>query len=307
LDATALADFGARTVGEERRLSDGRQPHRESDNYMFVERLPSIDPLPELPVGHPLASAWAKFARGCEHFEELCAAAREIVAATLASGALEARRVGSGLVSVRACLPAIPLRTSCILGDVVHELRTALDNVAWALAQRAGFAGNPRKIQFPISLDASDFAGRRATLTEIFGAAVDVLEQVQPYHDRPGLRWLQHLNNVDKHEAVVLARHHLQITGVELEDRVGRRRMDESGGPNVPLIVTDGEEVFRCQHEGERLTGIEFHVGFVSSLGLRAAAGRSWPEERLDLIVRQIFVDVEETLLTIRALFDDKT
>jgi hypothetical protein len=274
---------------------------------MFVESLASIDPLPELPAGHPLVSAWAKFARGCEHFQELCAAAHEVVAGTLANGALEAHRVGPGVVSVRAKLPAIPLRTSCILGDVTHALRTALDHVAWAMAQRAGFAGDPRRVQFPIAPDATEFANRRTGLAAIFGAAaVDVLEQVQPYYDRPGLRWLQHLNNVDKHEAVVLARHHLQIASVELEDRKGRRRMNESGGPDVPLIVEDGEEVFRCQHEGERLDGVEFHVGFVASLGLRAAAARSWPEERLDLIVRQMFVDVEETLLMVRSLFDAK-
>jgi hypothetical protein len=275
---------------------------------MFVEPLVSIDPLPELPAGHPLASAWAKFARGCEHFEELRGVAREILAGTLANGALDAQRVGAGRVSVRVNLPAIPLRTSCILGDVTHALRTALDHVAWALARRVGFAGNPRQVQFPIAADATDFASRRAALMGIFGtAALDVLEQVQPYDDRPGLRWLQHLNNVDKHEAVVLARHHLQITGVELEDRKGRRRMHEAGGAGVPLLVEDGEEVFRCEHEGERLAGVEFHVGFVASLGLRAAAGRAWPEERLDLIVRQMFVDVEETLLTVRSLFDEKT
>lgn len=272
---------------------------------MFVEPLPSIKPLPELSVGHPLTSAWAKFARGCEHFEAFCAAGHEIVEATLANGALEAERVGPGLVSVRARLPPIPLRTSCILGDVTHELRTALDHVAWALAQRAGFGGDRRQVQFPIVPDAAGFANRRPALIRMFGvAAVDALQQVQPFQDRPGLHWLQHLNNVDKHEAVVIARHHLQFTGVEVEDRKGRRQMAESGGPDVPLIVADGEEVLRCQHEGDRLTGVEFHVGFVASLGLRAAADRPWPEERLDLIVRQMFVDVEETLLAMRSLFD---
>jgi hypothetical protein len=274
---------------------------------MFIEPLAAIDPLPALPAGHPLTSAWAKFARACEHFQVLSAAGQEIVRATVANGALKAQRVGPGLVSVRANLPTIPLRTSCILGDVTHGLRTALDHVAWGLAQRAQFAGSRKKVQFPIAADASAFAKERPAWIAMFGpAAVDVVEQVQPYHDRPGLSWLSDLNNADKHEAVVLACHHLELMGVEIQDRRGRRPMHDSGGPHAPLIKEDGEEVFQCRHEGEHLVGVEFHVGFVASLGLRAAAGRSWPEERLDLIVRQMFVDVEETLLMVRSLFEAK-
>jgi hypothetical protein len=276
---------------------------------MFVESLASIEPLPELAPGHPLASAWAKFARAREHFEALSVAGHEIVRATVANGGLQAHRIGPGLVSVRASLPAIPIRTSCILGDVTHGLRTALDHVAWALARRAQFAGSRTEVQFPIATDPAAFAKKRPARVAMFGAAaVDALEQVQPYHDRPGLSWLSDLNNADKHEAVVLARHHLEITGVEIQDPVGRRRLDDSGGPNAPnawLIKDDGEEVFQCRHEGEHLQGLEFHVGMVASLGVRSAVGRSWPEERLDLIVRQMFVDVEETLLIIGRLFNE--
>jgi hypothetical protein len=201
-------------------------------------------------------------------------------------------------------LPVIPVRTSCIVGDLTHSLRTALDHVAWALAQRAAFQDDPRHVQFPIAADAPTFAKKRSALTTMFGRdAVDALEQVQPYHDRPGLRWLQDLNNADKHEALVLARHHLTITGVEICDQRGRRAMQVSRGPDVPLVIEDGEEAFRCEHEGETLVGVEFIVGMAASLGIRAAPGRSWPAERVDLIVRQMFFDVEETLLALRSLF----
>jgi hypothetical protein len=73
------------------------------------------------------------------------------------------------------------------------------------------------------------------------------------FYDRLGLSWLSDLNNADKHEAVVLARHHLEVTGVEIEDRVGRRPPHHSGGPSAPLIKADGEEVFQCRRQGERL------------------------------------------------------
>jgi hypothetical protein len=54
----------------------------------LVEALGPIEALPKLPAGHPLTSAWAKFARACEHFDMLRTVAHEIVEGTLANGAL---------------------------------------------------------------------------------------------------------------------------------------------------------------------------------------------------------------------------
>jgi hypothetical protein len=133
----------------------------ENGSRSFKVDLPDIA-LADLPPGHPLASAWAKFARAVEHFAELRTAARAVLSATTAEGSLVTTRVGPGEWRVTvARLPDIPLRTACLVGDIAHGLRTALDHVAWACAKHHRFAGNPKLIQFPIWGDAAAFSRRK--------------------------------------------------------------------------------------------------------------------------------------------------
>ena len=266
----------------------------------FTVDLEPLDPLPAIPVTHRLASAWAKYARAVEHFAELRVAATEVISATSANGALIPTPIRPGAFSIRAKLPEVPLRTSCLVGDVVHGLRTALDHAAWALATAHGFKGNRGKVHFPICANPKKYDDRRDSLTEMFGAvAVQVLEGLQPFHDRPGLVWLHDLDIVDKHESVLLMRHHLTVSDVVITDAAGRRVMKRHGEtPAPPIIISDGGEMFRLEHDGDHLTGVHIAVEMGASLAL--AKGRAWPVDRVELIMRQAFHDVEDALLAIR-------
>jgi hypothetical protein len=97
-----------------------------------------------------------------------------------------------------------------IIGDAVHNLRSALDHLAWQLAVPSARATTPRRIEFPIFLDDP------ATDREIRGALTKklnclrpesqaIIDGAQPYKtgDRHHPLWLlQTLWNTDKHRTL---------------------------------------------------------------------------------------------------------
>lgn len=96
-------------------------------------------------------------------------------------------------------------------GEYAHNLRSALDNLAYALARAVcDPPPNPRKIQYPIFLDRAQFQTKgRSCIDQLPPAAIAVIEGLQPFQrDLPNnptppvqdpLWLLQHLNNSDKH------------------------------------------------------------------------------------------------------------
>jgi hypothetical protein len=117
-------------------------------------------------------------------------------------------------------LSALQEKVSVCVGDIIHNLRSALDHLAWQLAC-AFTDGNPsqsRRIQFPIEDDPKTFKTRcgklqdhGAWLAEIDPAHRAVIEEFQPYRGwaSPSQRWfacdghelalLRDLSNIDKH------------------------------------------------------------------------------------------------------------
>ena len=101
-------------------------------------------------------------------------------------------------------------RCSVILGDTFHNLRSALDHLAYQLAlwHTCGNIRKPKSIQFPIcdSIEAFDNAKDR-WLGEIASDHVAIMERFQGYHRVDGgqgpyfhpLSKLRDLSNVDKH------------------------------------------------------------------------------------------------------------
>jgi len=105
-----------------------------------------------------------------------------------------------------------PLYLGLILGEVIHDLRSALDQLAWQLAMahvgeevlselRVGNA-----IVFPITSSPERFKSHRAT--PCFGPeALELIESRQPYHNlgthlvNP-LAMVQHWSNADKHRVL---------------------------------------------------------------------------------------------------------
>jgi hypothetical protein len=99
-----------------------------------------------------------------------------------------------------------------LLGDALHNVRCALDHIAWHLAAAGGSPPrtieDQRRVDFPIYNTASGFAkGIRTRIPGASPAQRAIIERHQPYHRGEGaathpFALLQDLNNTDKHREV---------------------------------------------------------------------------------------------------------
>jgi hypothetical protein len=106
-----------------------------------------------------------------------------------------------------------PTRFAIIIGDVLHNLRAALDNLAYELAE-TGYGGPlpeaiAKTVEFPIFRKESDWLNRSAgpnRIARMRPGAQTIIEGLQPYKRgdesaaSEDLLWILHkLSNIDKH------------------------------------------------------------------------------------------------------------
>jgi hypothetical protein len=174
-------------------------------------------PVPSTAVAE-FDSAWAKWARGCVHAQELLG---EISRRHDATDGLPFEELRSEYdprkrkVVFRAYGPfEAPLHWQVILGDVASNFRSALDHIAWALVQRGSRAttltrSEKSSVYFPIAGDRTVFAkdvsrklpgARRADLAAV--------RSVQPYQrGKTRVPWhclklLDEMVKLDKHRSI---------------------------------------------------------------------------------------------------------
>jgi hypothetical protein len=95
-----------------------------------------------------------------------------------------------------------------LIGDVLHNLRSALDHLAWSLAGTKA----DKRTEFPIFLKKNDFLSRgRDKIHDMPTRAQETIKSLQPYHRRHGLPerreplWLLQLLDIeDKHHTLNL-------------------------------------------------------------------------------------------------------
>lgn len=94
-----------------------------------------------------------------------------------------------------------------LIGDYVHNLRSALDNLAFALCRlQRDPPANPRDIYFPLLRERRPL--NRKMMEQMPDAAVQMIELLQPYHrsegpDRDAAYVLGLLSNHDKHRLLL--------------------------------------------------------------------------------------------------------
>lgn len=97
-----------------------------------------------------------------------------------------------------------PLRMSTIAGDLIHNLRSALDHLAYNLVIVGG--GTPStQTYFPIFDDAARYkTGCRGKVTGMRPDAIKAIDAIKPYGGGNDTLWRLHkLNNVDKHRLLI--------------------------------------------------------------------------------------------------------
>lgn len=105
--------------------------------------------------------------------------------------------------------PSIPSAIVCIVGDAVHNLRSALDHVAYAVAKHNQVPSNVLdKVSFTIRARACDFnnALTDGKVSCIGPAWLNFLRRVEPYHggDGANLFVVSALDNLDKHRDLIV-------------------------------------------------------------------------------------------------------
>jgi hypothetical protein len=113
----------------------------------------------------------------------------------------------------------IPDDFPALIGDIAHNLRSALDHLAWYLVQTSPVVpkAKDRDIYFPIFEDASEYRkGKAAKIKGMTDTAIQAIDAIQPYgrvdKNNPmagignlALYWLSAINLQDKHRLLIPA------------------------------------------------------------------------------------------------------
>lgn len=157
---------------------------------------------------------------------------------------LSLRRLDNGQDGYRlnTSVKGLPRETSAMIGDVVHNLRAALDLAAVEMVARSG--GNTNNVYFPFAGSAEEFelAARRKNFHRAGEEAMAVLERIRPYAGgNVLLRGLHDLDICDKHRAIIPA-HTLvntpQIEPYDFEDDLNAVKMRIVEGSTATVAYT---------------------------------------------------------------------
>jgi hypothetical protein len=160
-----------------------------------------------------LAACWAKLDRASEHIAELkteVVAYFESTPIRIESSSFEAE-TGWWIFKTDE-VKRLPLRPSVIIGDILHNLRSALDHLVWQLVLFNGADPTTRN-QFPIESGEQRFAkAARRMLAGVAEHHIEQIKGVQPFaqgeSDEFGnarasaLVLLRDLSNQDKHRLI---------------------------------------------------------------------------------------------------------
>jgi hypothetical protein len=106
-----------------------------------------------------------------------------------------------------------PKQWGLLLGDIVHNYRSSLDHLAWALYKRGSTPSLPERqeklVYFPIADERTEFNGSlKRKLPGVRRADAAIVRRYQPYktakryRDRHLFRVLEKLSNADKHRVI---------------------------------------------------------------------------------------------------------
>jgi hypothetical protein len=102
--------------------------------------------------------------------------------------------------------PVLSFEILTTAGDVVHNLRTALDHLAHQLVLVGSPNGPPpRKIEFPILENKQEYDKKKAGKTEGMRAdAIQAIDDLKPYKEGNLALWkVRELDNIDKHRVLL--------------------------------------------------------------------------------------------------------
>ncbi|WDF35065.1 hypothetical protein PTW37_16300 (plasmid) [Arthrobacter agilis] len=220
-----------------------------------------------------------------------------------------------GVVVVRLRrLRPLPIELSIVLGELLYELRAALDNCLYAVAVLVSGQNPPPsagRLEWPIRITSDEWKSQSKRYQDLPPLIVECLELIQPYNAKVpswnSLAILHELARIDRHRSphglgLYVAERHLFVDQavVEVVDR------------GAPGIVEDGAELMRLVlAEGSVLSPDNFDLDLQfeveetqveSGPGPGGSFGRPWGplDQRLKSLIRAVD-EYTEGLLNIAA------
>lgn len=208
---------------------------------------------------------------------------------------------GTIVARLRRVLP-LPAELSVVFGELLYELRAALDNCLYAVAVLVSGQNPPphaTRLEWPIRETPADWSSQASRYRDLPSAITEALEAVQPYQaELPGwnsLRILHDLARIDRHRTphglgLYLARLRLGIDPDVVE-------VVNAGAPG---IIEEGDEITRVRvAEGVTLSpenfdlDLEFEVDATDvceSPGPSGQVGRPWGplDKRLHSLIKAV-------------------
>lgn len=157
---------------------------------------------------HPLTGAWLKLARAQEHAEQLNQLRERFLSAHPYGIAGHFDTDTSEYVFRIEVLQHPSPSFGLLIGDIVQNLRAALDHIAWEFVKVNGETPD-RGTQFPILVDATDYEGKTSGRVKgMSDSAKTFIEKSQPFNTRPNdpkahsLWLLNELARIDRHQVL---------------------------------------------------------------------------------------------------------
>lgn len=228
-----------------------------------------------------MASAWSlsgavKLARAAELLNELRGEIVAFHASTPYKLSAE-KEAGTGDHVVRVqILDTPPMRWGALIGDAIHNLRSALDLLVWQLVLHNGSTPG-KKNSFPVFDHENDFlSGYAAQLNGTAASVAQRIKGIAPFEKGNATLWLLHrLDITDKHRVLLPAYSSVGTTIIDMS--VGIRGAAEwtKDVPPMPIglnwatpscPVRDGEELWRVR--ADALDKVDLNPQFTFTVAL---------------------------------------
>jgi hypothetical protein len=204
----------------------------------------------------------AKLLRAQDHFEDFDRRVEASLASESDGGTIpltskvdeDRHSITFGIPPSKPLDPALPL----IIGDCVHNLRSALDHLVLQLALLKGTSITEAadKTSFPVCLLRKDFRSKTKRFVDLIKPeALTAIEDFQPYKtsdppDTAFLWLLSELDIIDKHRLLVVVAKKIKMT--EIAGTMG----------NAKRIVLDPQsDDWRAAEDSAELFTVEFSTG----------------------------------------------
>jgi len=202
-----------------------------------------------------------KVERAIKHIDELAIACKQFIDATpFTLGRDIDPKTGYYNFTVND-LKSPPPQIGLMAGDAVHNLRSALDHLAYQLVLVNGHTPS-RHTCFPIFDDAAKFSTMdQRKVSGMSRAAIDAIAAAKPYKGGNEPLWVVHdLDIADKHHALLTTL--VSVTQLTIDVNVGLRdfKAPPFAAPNFQEPLENGDVFFVCKPGVEDNTKIAFDV-----------------------------------------------